>query len=127
MTAVFPPSNGLRLGAVPGLARAGEAHDGRWMLVCAHVSGDRMKLRQLPSLTVLLVVGIGLAVASRGHWRMGSGLIALGLLLAAGLRLVLPGPYAGWLLVRSRAFDAALLLAAGLAVLALAITIPHPG
>lgn len=85
-----------------------------------------MRVTQAPALAVLTVVGVGLAAASRGHWRMGAGTIALGLLLAAALRLVLAPRRAGWLVVRSRAFDALLLTAAGAAVLALAITIPHP-
>lgn len=85
-----------------------------------------MRIGQAPSAAVLLVVAGGLAIASRGYWRTGAGTIALGLLLAATLRLSLPPRAAGWLVVRSRAFDAFLLLGAGFAVLALAITIPHP-
>ena len=83
-------------------------------------------VRQAPTLVVLAVVAVGLAVASRGYWRTGAGTVALALLLAGGLRLSLPARRAGWLVVRSRAFDAALLLGAGFAVLALAVTIPHP-
>lgn len=82
---------------------------------------------QAASGAVLLVVGAGLAVASRGYWRTGAGTVALGLLLAATLRISLPPRAAGWLVVRSRVFDAALLLGAGFGVLALAITIPRPG
>jgi hypothetical protein len=75
---------------------------------------------------VLLVVAGGLAAASQGHWRLGSGVVALALLLAGALRLVLTPQRAGWLVVRSRAFDMALLLGTGLALLALAATIPRP-
>ena len=85
-----------------------------------------MTVRQAPSLVVLVVVGAGLLVVSRGHWRTGSGTVALGLLLAAGLRMSLPPRHAGWLVVRSRALDAAMLLLAGFAVLLLAATIPPP-
>lgn len=81
---------------------------------------------QAPALAVLAVVGAGLAVAASGHWRTGAGVLALALVLGSVLRLALPPPVAGWLVVRSRLFDAALLLGAGIAVLALAVTIPHP-
>ncbi len=77
-------------------------------------------------MSVLAVVGVGLLEAARGHWRIGAGTIAVGLLLAAVLRVVLAPRRAGWLVVRSRAFDALLLLFAAAAVLALAVTIPHP-
>lgn len=81
---------------------------------------------ELPWLAVLLVVAGGLGATAAGYWRTGAGVVALGLLLGALLRLVLPPSRAGWLVVRSRAFDAALLLGLGAAVLGLAITIPRP-
>lgn len=83
-------------------------------------------MQQAPALAVLAVVGAGLALASQGHWRMGAAGVAFGLLLAAALRVSLPPRSAGWLVVRSRAFDAALLLGLGVGVLALAVTIPRP-
>lgn len=85
-----------------------------------------MRVQEAPAVGVLAVVGLGLVEASRGHWRVGAGTIAVGLLLAALLRVVLAPRQAGWLVVRSRAFDVLLLLGAGAAVLALAVTIPHP-
>ena len=88
-------------------------------------TGGTSRLRQAPSLAVLVVVGVGLAVASRGYWRTGAGTVALGLLLAGCLRLSLPARAAGWLVVRSRALDGTLLLLGGFAVLILAITIPR--
>ena len=81
---------------------------------------------ELPWAAVLAVVVTGLAATATGHWRTGAGVLGLGLLLAAGLRLGLPPRSAGWLVVRSRSFDATLLLALGLGVLALAVTIPRP-
>lgn len=75
---------------------------------------------------VLAVVGAGLLVAGRGHWRLGAGVVAAGLMLAAALRLTLAPRAAGWLVVRGRLFDAALLLLLGAGVLGLAVTIPHP-
>ncbi len=61
---------------------------------------------QLPALSVLVLVG-------------------LGLLLAACLRLTLPAARAGWLAVRTRPLDAALLVLLGAAALVLAQTIPR--
>ncbi len=81
--------------------------------------------RQAPTLVVLAVVAAGLVAAASGRWRTGSGLIGLSLVLAAGLRLVLPPARAGWLVVRARAVDAALLVGTGAAVLVLASTIPR--
>lgn len=81
---------------------------------------------QLPALLVLALVGAGLATAWQGHWRIGPGVIAAGLLLGSGLRLVLPPRRAGWLVVRSRLFDAGLLLAMASAMVVLAATIPRP-
>jgi hypothetical protein len=85
-----------------------------------------VKVPQAPAVAVLAVVGAGLLEAARGHWRVGTATIALALALAALLRVVLAPRRAGWLVVRSRAFDALLLLGAAAAVFALAVTIPHP-
>lgn len=85
-----------------------------------------MRLGQAPALAVLGVVAAGLLLAAREHWRLGSAVIASAVLLAAGLRVVLTPRSAGWLVVRSRAFDAALLLLLGLAMLGLAVVIPRP-
>jgi hypothetical protein len=83
-------------------------------------------VKELPTLAVLLVVATGLGAAGLGHWRAGAFLIGLGLLLAAGLRLTLRERQAGLLVVRSRGFDASVLLVLGFAVVALANTIPKP-
>jgi hypothetical protein len=83
-------------------------------------------VRELPILSVLAVVAAGLAAAGLGHWRAGALLIGLALLLAAGLRLTLRERQAGFLVVRSRGFDAAVLLVLGFAVVALANAIPKP-
>ena len=82
-------------------------------------------MKELPLLGVVLVVAAGLFGAGVLHtWRLGSGLVGLGLCLAAGLRLTLPARQAGLLVVRSRGVDAAVLLVLGLAVVALANAIP---
>ena len=79
---------------------------------------------QLPALAVLAVAGLGVALAALVDWQLGSVVLGLSLLLAAGLRLTLPPASAGALVVRTRALDAALLLAVGFALLVLATTIP---
>jgi hypothetical protein len=84
-------------------------------------------VRELPSLAVLAVVAAGLAVGALVDWRAGAIVVGLALLLAAGLRLSLRERQAGFLVVRSRGFDAAVLLILGFALVALANTIPDGG
>ena len=79
---------------------------------------------QLPSVLVLAVVAAGLALATAVGWQTGTRVLGLAFLLAAGLRLSLPARSAGWLVVRTRGLDAAVLLALGFAMVALAETIP---
>ncbi len=83
-------------------------------------------MKELPTLAVLAVVAAGLAVGALAHngWRIGAFILGLALLLAGGLRLTLRERQAGFLVVRSRGFDAAVLLVLGFALVALANTIP---
>jgi hypothetical protein len=81
-------------------------------------------VKEAPTLAVFAVVAAGLALLALDRWRFGSFVIGLGLLLAAGLRLTLRERQAGFLVVRSRGFDAAVLLVLGFALVALANTIP---
>jgi uncharacterized membrane protein YhhN len=83
---------------------------------------------------VLALVAAGLAVGALAEtvlgmpgWQAGGFAVGIGLLLAAGLRLTLRERQAGFLVVRSRGFDAAVLLLLGFAVVALANTIPKGG
>jgi len=87
-------------------------------------TGDTVRAAQLPLVAVLAVVGGGLAVVALRDWELGSVVVALGLVLAGVLRLALPAQVAGWLVVRGRVLDAAMLLGAGLAVLVLALNVP---
>ena len=66
----------------------------------------------------------GLALATTVGWQTGTRVLGLAFLLAAGLRLSLPARTAGWLVVRTRGLDAAVLLVLGFAMVALAETIP---
>jgi hypothetical protein len=81
-------------------------------------------VKELPTLAVLAVVGAGLGAIALERWRFGALVVGVGLLLAAGLRLTLRERQAGFLVVRSRGFDAAVLLVLGFALVALANTIP---
>ena len=83
-------------------------------------------MTQLPALAVLAVTALGLVLAAAVDWQLGGFVLGLGLLAGAGMRLALPARTAGWLAVRTRGLDAAVLLVLGFAVLALANTIPRP-
>ena len=83
-------------------------------------------MSQWPALSVLGVAALGVALAALLDWQVGAFVFGLALLLAAGYRLALPARTAGWLAVRTRSLDAALLLALGFVVVALANTIPEP-
>jgi hypothetical protein len=67
-------------------------------------------------LGVLTVCGVGIAVVAGGDWRLGLRVLAVGLMVAAGLRLVLPTRDAGMLAVRHRAIDVTVLAAMGGAI-----------
>ncbi len=82
-----------------------------------------MRLRESAALVVLTAVAGGLGVVALVDWRTGAVAVAAAVLAAGALRLALPARAAGWLVVRSRGLDAALLLAAGGAMLVLALTI----
>jgi Protein of unknown function (DUF3017) len=79
-----------------------------------------------PLVAVLCVCVAGLVVVLDNHFRRGTVLFAGGLVLAAGLRLVLPTPEAGSLAVRSRLTDVLTLGALGLGVLLTALVVPSP-
>ena len=80
--------------------------------------------QQAASALVLLVVTVGVVAAAEHYWRKGLALISVGLLLGAGLRLVLPTRAAGGLVVRSRGFDVVVLGGLGVTIGVLAVVIP---
>ena len=81
-------------------------------------------IRQLPLLSVLVVVGLGLLRVTFEHWRQGLVIIGLALVGGAVLRLLLPVRRAGFLAVRGRTVDVVLLAGTGLALTIIALTIP---
>jgi Protein of unknown function (DUF3017) len=79
-----------------------------------------------PQLTfglVLVVVAVGMVRIVQDHWREGSVIIGAALLLAAGLRAVLPPERTGLLGVRRRSLDVLTYGGLGLLMLAVALTI----
>src|SRR3712207_6258484 len=81
-------------------------------------------LRQLPLLAVLVAVGVGLTMVALEHWRRGLVVMGGSLMIAAVLRLLLPVRRVGFPAVRSRPVDVVLLAGVGVAVVAVALTIP---
>ena len=79
-------------------------------------------LRQLPLLSVLLVVAVGMLLVAFRQWREGLVVIGLALVGAAVLRLLLPVRRVGFLAVRSRPVDVLLMAGAGVALTALTLT-----
>lgn len=84
------------------------------------------RLRHVPMAAVLAMVALGLAVVASSHWRRGVALIAGGLLLGGGLRLLLPVRLVGLLAVRARWLDVATYGGLGVAILLIALVVPAP-
>jgi Protein of unknown function (DUF3017) len=79
-----------------------------------------------PYLIVLAGAGLGMFLATQGakYAGLGTGLLGGSLLVAALLRLALPECYAGLLATRRKASDVLAFAAFGVAVLAVALTLP---
>ena len=84
----------------------------------------RTGLRQVPVALVLGVVLLGLLAVTAHAWRHGTQVIGAALVLGAVLRIALPARQAGLLVVRSRVFDATILLVLGVGLVGLATSIP---
>ncbi|MDQ4092816.1 MAG: DUF3017 domain-containing protein [Actinomycetota bacterium] len=84
----------------------------------------RTSLRpQLAFGLVLAVVALGMVRIAQYHWREGTVIIGGALLVAAGLRLVLPPERTGLLGIRRRMLDVLAYGAFGVLMLAVALTI----
>lgn len=79
-----------------------------------------------PIALILTCVAISIGVVMANHFRRGSVLLAASVLLAMGLRLVLPARQAGLLAVRSRLLDVIALGGLGGGLLVLALVVPPP-
>jgi hypothetical protein len=77
-------------------------------------------------LSVLVVLVAGLVVVLTGHLRIGVGVMAGAVWLAAALRALVPAAMIGLLAVRSRRLDVLTLLPLALGLSVLAVIVPVP-
>lgn len=73
---------------------------------------------------LLLIAAAGLVTAIAGAWRVGLVVTGAALAVAGVLRLTLPPVRLGVLVVRARSVDAVMLVAVGLALVAVALGLP---
>lgn len=93
----------------------------------ARRSSGRVTSGRVPEWPIGLVTAVLAAAAvliATNHFRRGTVLFAAGILLAAGLRLLLSDNRAGLLRVRSKALDVTTLAVLGLATGVLAVAVP---
>ena len=83
-------------------------------------------LRAWPLVVVLagVVAGLVIALVTESGWRLGCLVIGGSLGIGAIERIALPSREAGLLQVRSKAFDAGMLMMLGAATVALAVLVP---
>ena len=74
---------------------------------------------------ILIAAGVALVIGTQDDWRLGIQILGGSLLVAALLRLILASRDAGMLAVRHRVLDVCLLSGAGIALIALATSIPN--
>ncbi len=86
----------------------------------------RIVAAEWPLVAVLAVCTAGVLVVLSEHFRRGTVLFAGALVLAAGLRALLPTESAGLLVVRGRVIDVITLAALGFGVLLAALVVPPP-
>lgn len=77
----------------------------------------------VPVTLVLAIAAVGMLRVLTQHWRQGAVLLGGALLVAAGLRVLLPDDRVGLLAIRSRPIDVACYTAFGVVMVALAVTI----
>ena len=83
-------------------------------------------LAQWPITLVLIGIGIALVMIGLDYFRRGCVVLSAAVLLAAFLRLLLPDGEAGWLVVRSRKVDVAVLFALGIGLSVFTFWVPAP-
>ena len=83
-------------------------------------------LAQWPLVLVLIVVGVAVTFVGLDQFRIGSILLAVGVLTAFVLRLLLPASRIGMLAVRGRSVDLTVLGLLGGALLVFALWVPPP-
>ncbi|EPH02382.1 hypothetical protein HMPREF1531_01688 [Propionibacterium sp. oral taxon 192 str. F0372] len=88
------------------------------------VFGHDEDLRVSALAVVLVAFAVGLVLVWLHHWRRGSMMMGGAMVLAAGLRMLLPERVVGLLVVRSRLFDVLVSLTAGVAMIVLGLVVP---
>jgi multisubunit Na+/H+ antiporter MnhB subunit len=79
--------------------------------------------RYTPFVLVLVIAAAGIGLIFLYHWRIGSGLIGGSLLVAAGLRALLPDRQLGLIALRRKPTDILLYGGLGLLIVFVAATI----
>ena len=95
-------------------------------LEASRVLAAREPRLQWPLMVVLVGMVVSLVVVATDHFRRGSVLFAGFVVLAFFLRLILSNSDAGWLAVRSRAVDLAVLGTLGTSLSVFALVVPSP-
>lgn len=86
----------------------------------------RSKYREWPISLVLLGIAISVIFVATDHFRRGSLVLAVSVVLAIFLRLFLPENQAGMLSVRSKSVDVAVLSVLGVGLTIFALWVPAP-
>jgi multisubunit Na+/H+ antiporter MnhB subunit len=86
----------------------------------------RSRFREWPISLVLLGIGLSMIFVATDHFRRGSLILAVSVVLAIFLRLFLPENQAGMLAVRSKSVDVAILTVLGVGLTVFALWVPAP-
>jgi len=86
----------------------------------------RSRLREWPISVVLLGIALSMIFVATDHFRRGSLVLAVSVVLATFLRLFLPENQAGMLAVRSKSVDVAILAVLGVGLAIFALWVPAP-
>ena len=86
----------------------------------------RSRFREWPISLVLLGIALSMIFVANDHFRRGSLVLAVSVVLAAFLRLFLPENQAGMLAVRSKSVDVAILAVLGMGSAIFALWVPAP-
>ncbi|MDE0974408.1 MAG: DUF3017 domain-containing protein [Candidatus Nanopelagicales bacterium] len=86
----------------------------------------RSRFREWPISLVLLGIALSMVFVATEHFRRGSLVLAVSVVLATFLRLFLPENQAGMLAVRSRSVDVAVLAVLGVGLAIFAFWVPAP-
>ena len=107
------------------MAAGAEREDGA-AVVPLHGRRRRNWLAQWPITLVLIGIGIALVMIGMDYFRRGCVVLSAAVLLAAFLRLLLPDSEAGWLVVRPRKIDVAVLFTLGIGLSIFTFWVPAP-